>query len=477
MPRKSLILSPLILLLTVLSAPTRAQERLSADLVKDDKVRTSYDVRNGCTAPHVYQPEERPEMSWFRFVGERTATISPGEQKNFEVEFDSTALEVGTYSGGVFLTCLDCASEPGCFIPRPIKPVRLKVIWSSAELEGMTGEYVAGQILVSLETESSSEVSRLVREIEKKYQLKRLKIIRLRSISQTAVLFSILNPIDSVPLLVARLVRDPAIHAAQPNFIYTASGAQKRDYENPQLQYGLWRINAHLAQHYSTGRGVRVALLDSGVDDRHRDLQGKIVELKNFTDDAGYRQDIHGTIMAGIIAAIPRNGFGISGIAPDAEIISVKVLKQRPNSEKYDGTVFDILQGVEFAIVKRANVINMSFGKPNNDPRLAAQVRGAVKRGIVVVAAAGNDGPRAKPTYPAALKEVIAVSAVDVNNLSYDSGSRGDYIDVAAPGVDILSTWPGDGLNRSPGGTSEAAAHVTGVVALLLGKMPATSPR
>lgn len=117
----------------------------------------------------------------------------------------------------------------------------------------------------------------------------------------------------------------------------------------------------------------------------------------------------------------------------------------------------------------------MSFGAPGQDPEVSKIVRTAVSRGMVVVAAAGNRDPRGRPSYPAALSEVIAVSAVDPDSKPHASGAIGDYIDLAAPGVGILSTQPGNTF-RDSDGSSEAAAHVTGVVALLLEKKANASP-
>ena len=179
--------------------------------------------------------------------------------------------------------------------------------------------------------------------------------------------------------------------------------------------------------------------------------------------------------MAGIISAIPRNGFGIKGVAPDARIISIKVLKQESGRSKPIGTSATIVRGVDYAILKKANVVNISFGAPGEDPEVSNIVRTAVSQGIVVVAAAGDRDPRGCTIYPAALSEVIAVSALGRDWKTYSHGASGDYIDLAAPGIGILSTQPGNTL-RDSDGSSEAAAHVTGVVALLLEKKANASP-
>lgn len=492
MSRQIFILVFLTSLLALLARPAAAQGRVvNIEILRGEKRKVSRPlVNNSCAATHVYEASAGPDMSWLTFVGGRSVSIPPGARRDFVFEVDGTALEAGTYSREITVSCLDCASEPNCKPLKFLKPVLLKVGWPNDELRAMAGEYVEGQVLVRFGPGSDDVPRRLITALENKYRLKLLEIIKLKSLSQTLVLFSFLDPKDTVSSLLPRLLADDDVYAVQPNFLYTAFGAQGRDYRDEQ--HALGQINAHRAQRYSSGGGVRVALIDSGVDDGHVNLKGRIVEKINFTDDPEYAQDLHGTMLAGIIAAAPHKGLGISGVAPRAQIISVKVLKLRAHDPagyvgvlkqgskdpaEYVGTASDVLQGVDFAINRKVNVVNMSFGAPNYDQSLADAVRTAFAQGIVLVSAVGNKGleRRSKDMYPAALDEVIAVSAVDVNNNHYAEGNRSRYIDVAAPGVDILSTQPGNNFYRFTG-TSCAAAHVTGTVALLLGTRPNTSP-
>lgn len=274
--------------------------------------------------------------------------------------------------------------------------------------------------------------------------------------------------------VVRRLELESPVDFAQRVYRYRGLAAAQHDYSGKQ--YGPGQIRADLARRHSDGSGVRVAVIDTGIDKEHSDLRGRVIRTRNFTDDRATSRDIHGTLMAGIIAAVPRNGFGIDGVAPGARIISIKVLKQTSPSGETDGSSVSVSMGIDYAILSKAHVINMSYGSPKEDPTVARVVKAAISRGIVVVVAAGNDGARGRLSYPAAVHaEVIAVSAVDNNRSPYLMGTRGDYIDVAAPGVDVLSTGPGDTFQYSSG-TSAAAAHVTGVVALLLSKRPRTPP-
>jgi subtilisin family serine protease len=349
----------------------------------------------------------------------------------------------------------------------------MRVNWSRAELTGLAlAAYVPGEVLVTLSGELK-DAEPIVEKLEKEFQLKRLKDVQLSSISKVLVLFRS-KPKNLLPELILKLQRHLQVESVQPNFIYRGSNAQTGDSESSQ--YGPRLIRADRAARYSTGKGIRIALIDTGVDE-HEDLKDRVIERANFTDDKDYRQDIHGTIIAGIISANPHNGFGINGIAPDASIISIKVLKQASASDSTATTSnsFAAVQGLLFAIRKKANVANLSFGAPRRDSIMADTVMAAVRGGMVVVAAAGNSGPQGRPDYPAALDGVIAVSAVGRDKMPYASGTVGDYIDLTAPGIGIHSTWPGNAFRDSKG-SSEAAAHVTGVVALLLEKKPNASP-
>ena len=453
--------------------PATAQNEVQFKLTRDQKRTTSLGVQNTCSAPHVFELTANPQTPWLKII-DRSATIAPGATRNFVIELNSTNLNAGAYLGGVPITCVDCATEPRCGPTRFTIPLRLTVFWSRADVESwQQGEYVPAEVLVTLRGESR-EINRAIQTLERRHGLKKAATVKLPSAGEVLVRFTVLNPNQSIPELVLAIQNGEVSlgFTVQPNFIHTGYSSQTQDYES--LQYGPKLIRASLVSAYSTGKGVRIALVDTGVD-KNQDLKGKIIERKNFTDDKEFQRDIHGTIMAGIISAIPNNGFGIDGVAPDARIISIKVLKQTSMKSPPTGTSFTIVQGINFAIERKVQIVNLSIGVRHPDPGVSDLVRTAVNRGIVVVAGAGNDGPGGRPSYPAALREVIAVSAVDRDKRAYSRGTTGDYIDVAATGVGILSTWPGNTFHDSDG-SSEAAAHVTGVVALLLEKKPGISP-
>jgi subtilisin family serine protease len=292
-----------------------------------------------------------------------------------------------------------------------------------------------------------------------------------------SALFTILDS-RTVAAVVAAVQADPRVLIAQPNFVYsTAAQGRKPSKNSPNelagLQYGLAKIRADLVHAQATGKGVKVAVLDTGVDFNHSSLKGRVTERKSFIEGDDDFRDVHGTMVAGVIAA--RRAVGpVGGVAPDAEIISVKVCKPRSkNSTQADATSHSLAQGLDFAIMKSANIINLSLGGPR-DPFVSHLVKAAFARKITLVAAAGNGGPSASPVYPAAMNKVIAVSAIDVSDQLYPLASRGDYIDLVAPGVDILSAQPENRYNILTG-TSMAAPHVSGVAALILQLNPGLS--
>lgn len=316
---------------------------------------------------------------------------------------------------------------------------------------------------------STGVINRVVAQLEANYQLRRIRIFQLRSVSRAGVLFAVLGRQTSVAAAIGLVQANPNVLWVQPNFVYRTSQGPKLDtYSN--LQYGPQKIKADGAHNYSTGKGVVIAVVDTGLDFKHPDLKGKVIETANFVPgDKNFAQDVHGTLMAGIIGAVKNNGMGIYGVAPEAKIMAIKVCKPTSKeSIEAIGSSDSLAQGLDFAILKKAQVINLSLGGPK-EPLISALVEKAFALGIILVAAAGNDGPQGPPRYPAALDKVIGVSAIDIHDQLYGSANRGPYIDLVAPGVEILSTVPGGKFNVSTG-TSMAASHVSGVVALILEK-------
>ncbi|MFJ5938978.1 type VII secretion-associated serine protease mycosin [Streptomyces sp. NPDC093071] len=248
--------------------------------------------------------------------------------------------------------------------------------------------------------------------------------------------------------------------------------------------WSLQRVMLDELWSQSTGKGVRVAVIDTGVDVKNPQL-AKAVDVKSginlipkdAKDANGYKLKRgnengttdtvgHGTKVAGIIAARPAKGTGFVGLAPDAVIIPVQ-----QNDADGHGTAETLATAIRHAIAKKADVINISQDtadavKPTK--LLEDAVNEALEREIVVVASAGNDGlgGNVKRTYPASYEGVLAVAASDRNNERAQFSQSGDFVGVAAPGVDMVSTVPGGG-HCADNGTSFSAPYVAGLAALL----------
>ncbi|MEU9444981.1 type VII secretion-associated serine protease mycosin [Streptomyces sp. NPDC048304] len=251
--------------------------------------------------------------------------------------------------------------------------------------------------------------------------------------------------------------------------------------------WALQRVNLDELWALSKGKGVRVAVIDTGVDVKNPQLtkavdasagenllpatngKGEKIDRGNnsgTTDTVG-----HGTRVAGIIAARPMKGTGFVGLAPEATIIPIK-----QNDADGDGTADTLARAIRDAVSKGADVINISQDTANavtGGPKLQSAVDYALRNRVVVVASAGNDGlgGNVKLTYPASYKGVLAVAASDRNNERAPFSQSQDTVGVAAPGVDMISTVPGGG-HCSDNGTSFSAPYVAGVAALLKAKYP-----
>jgi Subtilase family len=232
-------------------------------------------------------------------------------------------------------------------------------------------------------------------------------------------------------------------------------------------QYAPDKLKLAEAHRLATGDRIKVAVIDSGVDPSHPDLAGAIIgNFDAVTGDTAPHP--HGTGMAGAIAARRT----LMGTAPRVGLLTIRAFSRAGSSP--EGTTFSILKGLDWAIDQGARVINMSFAGPP-DPRLRDAIIKTSRLGIVLVAAAGNAGPRSPPVFPGADPGVIAVTATDIDDALFPGANRGTYISVAAPGVDVLVPGP-EGTYQLTTGTSVAAAEVSGVVALMLERNPALTP-
>jgi hypothetical protein len=268
----------------------------------------------------------------------------------------------------------------------------------------------------------------------------------------------------TVASMIRGLAREGQVAGAQAIFLYALTQNQQTPVNGDQ--YAPEKLGLPDAHQLATGDRVLVALIDSGVDAAHPDLAGAIVA--NFDATEGdTTPHPHGTGMAGAIAARRT----VLSSAPGGGLLTVRAFGKAYNGE---GTTFNIIKGLDWAAEQGARVINMSFAG-SADPRVRDALARASRRGIVLVAAAGNAGPRSPPLFPAADPNVIAVTATDAEDSLFSNANRGSHIAVAAPGVDILVPGP-DGTYQFTTGTSVAAAEVSGIVALLIERNPSITP-
>jgi type VII secretion-associated serine protease mycosin len=255
-------------------------------------------------------------------------------------------------------------------------------------------------------------------------------------------------------------------------------------------QWGLAAMHTQDAWRTTKGKGITVAVLDTGVDDRHPDLTGTVVEGKDLIGFGAGRGDRpwarHGTAMAGIIAGHGHGadrGDGVVGVAPQARILPVRVILEdgdpaRAKARKTRGNA--LAEGIRWAVDHGADVINLSLGDDSDTAHPEAgedaAVQYALKKGVSVVASAGNGGEKGDHiSYPAAYPGVIAATAVDSSGARASFSTRRWYATVAAPGRGIVTADP-DRKYYSAWGTSAASAFVSGAVALVRAAHPGLTP-
>lgn len=243
------------------------------------------------------------------------------------------------------------------------------------------------------------------------------------------------------------------------------------------IPYGIQMINAPAAwQEGNKGTDVVVAVLDTGCDVNHPDLKDRIIGGRNFVDgDPDDYSDghYHGTHVAGTIAATI-NDIGVTGVAPEAKLLILRVLG-KDGSGSYQGIIDAINYAADWKgpSGERVRVISMSLGGPDDVPELHEAIKNAVAKNVMVVCAAGNEGDSSESSdeqaYPGYYKEVVQVGAIDENKKLAPFSNTNDEIDLVAPGVKILSTYPGEKFAKLSG-TSMATPHVSGAVAVLIKK-------
>ncbi|MEO5780193.1 MAG: S8 family serine peptidase [Arthrobacter oryzae] len=354
-----------------------------------------------------------------------------------------------------------------------------------------------GAITFALPSNAAAQPSLIAGQIMVKFHDDRAAagVLRQHGLSQGAGIGSTGAHLIKVPAgqelqLIAALSRNPAVQYAEPDGLVTAATAD----EYFPRQYALQNtgqpftntagtlavaggkadadVDAVEAWTVTTGGGTKVAIIDSGVASDNPDITPKVVARANFSTAATGEDNYgHGTHVAGIVAATANNSIGVAGVCPDCTILDAKVL-----NDSGSGSSSAIANGINWAVSNGAKVVNMSLGQRTSSKTLETAVNNAWKQGAVLVAAAGNTGSQSK-IYPGAYPNVIAVAATDTTDAKASFSTYGSWVDVAAPGVNVYSTFPNHPFyiatenGRSQGydvgnGTSMASPIVAATAAL-----------
>ncbi|KGX90614.1 S8 family peptidase [Pontibacillus marinus] len=356
-------------------------------------------------------------------------------------KFASLSLAVSMMVSPVFA---DAASNDDVKEPKKIGDINV---------QQEKGAFVKGEVLVKFKDDVKSKAKEKV--------LENVGANLIPDNDAVKSSFDVLK-VGNVEAVVKALSKNPLVDYAEPNYIFDVAWTPNDTYYQG-YQYGPQNTYTNYAWDITRGSSSQeIAVIDTGVDYYHPDLDGKTLRGYDFVDNDYYPMDLnnHGTHVAGIAAAETNNSTGIAGMAPNTEIIAVRALDQNGS-----GSLDDIADAITYSADVGAEVINLSLGCDCSTTTLQNAVNYAWNSGSTLVAAAGNDG--VSTTFePASYSNVIAVGAVDQNDQVASFSNYGTWVDVTAPGVDIASTVPNNGYAYMSG-TSMASPHVAGLAGLL----------
>ncbi len=319
--------------------------------------------------------------------------------------------------------------------------------------------HLPGQIVMV--TRDSRRGAALIQHIEDKYSLHLLETFDIKSLGLKVTVFQAGEDIFG---LINAIAKEEGVVLVQPNHIFRT---QQEPLSRMQNIYRI--LNLRRLHEYFRGRGVMVAVIDTGVDTGHRDLRERISASVNLLKDHPYRPEIHGTAVAGIIGA-GINGFGIVGVAPEAEILALRACRQvselQPEGECYTTS---ITKAIDTAISRKSRIVNMSFGSTVPDELLSRLIEEGAKKGVLFVAPVGNMPDQRGLSFPASHPDVIAVGGIDDRGSPFPNPEIASKAVVSAPATNVFTTIPGNRHNFLSG-TSMASATVTGILALAAGK-------
>jgi subtilisin family serine protease len=301
-------------------------------------------------------------------------------------------------------------------------------------------------------------------ELARRYGLERIESQNFALIGATIGLFRITGnrAADEVR---RNFAADASVKSLQFNFRYLVQDTKTT--EGDPAQYAVRKLKLPQAHTLVHGMNVTIAVIDSGIDVNHPELANTV---SDSFDALGSKEGphVHGTGIAGAIAAHAR----LMGSAPEARIIAIRAFASSPGGA--ESSSYIIIKSLNYAVLHGAQIVNMSFAGPK-DPLIERGIAASAARDVLLVAAAGNAGPKSPPLYPAANPNVIAVSGTDAQDRLFGASNRGNYIALSAPGTDVFLPAP-DEKYQVTSGTSFSAAYVSGIAALVLERNPALKP-
>lgn len=315
----------------------------------------------------------------------------------------------------------------------------------------------------------SAEARRYSFEIANEYGLVQVDHWPIKHLSVYCIVYRIADG-DTRHDVLEKLREDARVESAQPMHEFKTGIAENSHYDDTyaSLQHGLATLDISLAHRHSRGRGVRVAVIDSNVDVDHEDLQGRIDRIEKFPDRNSTPDHKHGTAIASVIGAVANNAKGIVGVAPEASVELYVACWSQANASAAICNSFILAKALDTMLDDPPDVLNLSLTGPH-DELVGRLLRQAHDKGVIIVAARstsfeGSEG------FPASMEQVISVGSSESQTRERSSDFQ-DSDCVFAPGEKILVAIP-DNAYDFRSGSSLAAAHVSGVIALLLDVMP-----
>ena len=328
--------------------------------------------------------------------------------------------------------------------------------WCVGNTHNTDREYRKNELLILYDAQQSS---RFAEDILQRYRLTQKRSDELNSI-RTKMLTVATNGQDPKALVDSINKKEEKVEANLSSLFFTATTTSTKP---SPVGYPLDLTGIAQAHQFTKGAGVKIGMVDTPIDILHRSLDNSKVRRVELIPAGDANNQKHGTAIAGVlIGQNPR-----IGIAPEASLYAVSAFSADPkNPNDRSSTAGLVAKAIDLCIQENVDILNLSFaGK--SDPLVQKMIQRAINNRIIVVSSAGNGGPTAEPAYPAAIEDVLAVTAVDEQESLFGRANRGSYIDLAAPGVNIFTTSPAGTFDLATG-TSMATAHVTGLIALLL---------